>query len=183
MFEALVGLVGKILSAAFDRASSYAKKRWFRPSIETSKAARNIFEHLQPTVSRDRVKELLGSPHRVAGETWGYRFNDAMVQIEFWDGGPAKSVALALTIHSPKAGFKVPMIDRRLGQLTLEDAMSDRGEFEYRSSLRTDVADRTRLSCGCLISVASGIQKADHSAGGCQDQLDRNLRFHRRGLI
>ncbi len=138
MLEALTGILGKVISAAFGPAFSYAKKRWLRPSIETEKAPQNVFEHLQPGASKDRVREVLGSPHRTAGETWGYRFRDAMIQIEFWDSGSAKSVALALTIHSPKAGFKVPMIERPLGQLTLEDAMSESGEIEYRSTLRTE---------------------------------------------
>jgi hypothetical protein len=146
MIDPYVGPAAKIFSAVFGPTYSYVKKRWFRPSLETQKAPQNIFEHLQPSTSKDRIKEVFGSPHRVSDDTWCYRFKDAMVQVEFWDSGAAKSVALALTSYSPKAGFPIPMIDQPLGQLTLEDVMCNQGNFEFRSSLRTEeVLWKTRI--------------------------------------
>jgi hypothetical protein len=166
MIETLIGSAEKIFSVVLRPAYSYAKKHLFRPSVETSKAPKNIFDHIQPSASKDRVKEVLGSPHRMVGDAWGYRFKDAMVQIEFWDSGSAKSVALALTIYSSKAGFRLPMIDQPLGVLTLEDAMNDQGDLEYRSSLRTEeVLWKTRIGAtgawlnytfGSLLPLAPG---------------------------
>lgn len=139
MIEFVSGFISRIFGWLLPAGWKYALKRWSRPVIEHRKAPSNFFDHIFPGVSKDRVKEILGSPHRVFQDKyWAYRFKDALVQIEYWDGGGAKSIAIALTIHSPKSGFKHPMLDVPLGKMSLADAMQDEGELKYRSSLRSE---------------------------------------------
>jgi hypothetical protein len=139
MFELISSFIGKILGLLLPAGWKYAFKRWFRPSIETHRAPSNIFDHVAPGASKDHVKVILGAPHRVyQQEMWAYRFKDAMIEIVFWENGGAKSIALALTTHSPKSGFKIPMLDKPLGKMNLSDAMQDEGELRYNSSLRSE---------------------------------------------
>jgi len=139
MIELIGGLIGKIIGWILPASWKYAGKRWRRPAIESLRTPANLFQHLAPGVSKDRVKEVLGSPHRTYSTTWAYRFIDAMVQIEFWENGGAKSIVLGITIHTPKGGFAVPMLAKPIGSMTLADAMEeDEGQLEYRSSLRTE---------------------------------------------
>ncbi|WP_211471558.1 hypothetical protein [Collimonas humicola] len=109
-----------------------------RPAIKDEHAPHNLFSHITPGVSQEYVRGVLGPPHRVYATTWSYRFVDALVQIEFRDGGGAKSVATGLTIDSPSSGFDVPMLGKPLGMLSMKDAVEEQGELEYRSSLRTE---------------------------------------------
>lgn len=138
MLHFLTSVLGKIVGAVIPTSIKYAVKRWFRPSIEFRKAPKNFFDHIVPSASREHVKEILGPPHRESSGRWSYRFLDAIIQIEFWDEGSAKSVAMALTLYSPKSGFKIPMMGLSLGQMYLIDAMEDDGKLHYRPSRQSE---------------------------------------------
>jgi len=136
MLEALSGFVGKVAGALVRPAWDYLVTTFHRPSIRLRKAPKNLLDHLKPSTSRDRVRELLGPPHQEVESHWFYRFADALVQVEFWSGGGAKVIALGLVGKGKKHRFAVPICRKPLGQLTIADVLEEGDTLRYRSSLR-----------------------------------------------
>jgi hypothetical protein len=111
-----------------------------------NRVPQDILEQVEPSCSREKVKEVLGPPHRVISDIWLYRFRNGLVQVEFYGNGGAKTVAVALTIHSPRQGFKIPVCDKPLGQITFGDLARELGQARHRSTLRTtEILLETRL--------------------------------------
>ncbi len=125
---------------------SESNKTENRPSIGTVGAPANFFDHIRPGTPQERIKEILGVPHLRIGETWCYRFQDALIQMEFDTYQTVRYAALAVTNETLPAGFSVPWVDKCLGSLTLADVAEEEGELEYRSTLRTEeILWRARL--------------------------------------
>jgi len=97
----------------------------------------DILYKIEVSCSKGKVQEILGNPHRVVSDMWLYRFREALVQIAFYENGAVKSVALALTIYSPKKGFAIPMFDKPLGEITFGDFGQELVDVRHRSTLRT----------------------------------------------
>ena len=133
--EAIIGRLGG--SAIVAGVSSLIRK--FSPTrISGQTAPRNFFEHFGPGVSKEFVESKIGPPHRQIESIWLYQFADALAQFDFSGGESARSVALALTVGSPAAGFVLPAVEVPLGKLTLGHFSADLdGKFLYRSTLRT----------------------------------------------
>jgi hypothetical protein len=85
------------------------------------KAPKNVLEHLKPSTSQGYVLEILGPAHQVVNQHWFYHFTDALAQIEFWEGGGAKSIALGLVGKRKDQRFVVPICKKLLGQLSIAD--------------------------------------------------------------
>lgn len=112
---------------------------FFRPKkISRSKAPRNFFEHFGPGVTQSFVTNSIGAPHRQYESFWLYQFVDALAQFDFHPNGSARSVALALTNDSPRAGFPIPAVEVPLGKLTFDSLTNyEDGKFCYRNTIRT----------------------------------------------
>ena len=136
MFEALVGFAGKIAGTLVGPAWRYLVEKFRRPSIRLRKAPRNLLEHLKPAASQDRVREILGPPHQVVEDHWFYRFSDVLVQVEFWKGSGAKTIALGLVGKGKEHRFPIPICQKPLGQLSIADVREEQDTLRYRSSLR-----------------------------------------------
>lgn len=136
MLEALAGFVEKVAGALVKAVWSYLVATFRRPSIRLSKAPQNILDHLKPSASQERVRELLGPPHQVAGDHWLYRFSDVLVQVEYWPDSGAKSIALGLVGKSRSHRFPIPICQKPLGLLSIADVHEDQDTLRYRSSLR-----------------------------------------------
>lgn len=98
----------------------------------------DILNHIYLGVPRERVRDVLGSAHKVVSNVWWYRCHEAMIQVEFYKDSGAQSVALALTLGSPASGFVVPGFGKALGSMRLADVLSDDAPLRFRSSLRTE---------------------------------------------
>lgn len=136
MFDFSLGFLGKLAGALVKPSWNYCSKIIRRPKISLSKAPKNLLDHLKPLASKERVQELLGAPHQVAGDAWHYHFSDVLIQVEYWPGAGAKSVALGLIGDSKAHQFPVPICSKPLGQLSLADVCSAQGMWRYRNSLR-----------------------------------------------
>lgn len=97
----------------------------------------NILETIEPNSPKERVKEILGVPHRISDKIWQYRFKEALIEITFNENSAVKTIALALTTDSPKQGFSIPMFDKPLGHISFGDFGRELTNIRYRTSLRT----------------------------------------------
>lgn len=136
MLEALTGFFGKALGSLVGPLWKYLLATFRRPTIRLAKAPRNILDHLKPSSSQEHVRAVLGAPHQVVEQHWFYRFADALVQIEFWQGGGAKSIALGLVGKGKERRFPVPICTKPLGQLSISDVRQEQDTLRYRDSLR-----------------------------------------------
>ena len=136
MLEALSGFLGKTLGGFVGPLWRYLVATFRRPSIRLTKAPRNLLEHLKPAASQDHVRALLGSARQVVEQYWFYRFADALVQIEFWEGSGAKAIALGLVGKRKEHRFPVPGCEKALGQLSIADVRCEGSTLRYRHSLR-----------------------------------------------
>lgn len=136
MFEALSWVLGKTLGALVSPLWRYLVATFRRPTIRLSRAPKNLLEHLKPAASQDYVHTLLGAPHQSVEQYWFYRFADALVQIEFWEDGGAKSIALGLVGKRKEHRFPIPNYKKLLGQLSMADVKREGGVLRYRESLR-----------------------------------------------
>lgn len=112
-------------------------RRYLPTSSVINSVPQDILIQIELSSSKEKVKEILGSPHRVISNMWLYRFREALVQVDFYENNAVKAVALALTINSPKRGFTVPMFDKPLGSISFGDFGRELAELRYRSTLRT----------------------------------------------
>lgn len=136
MIEAFISFIGKAAGSLIGPAWKYVIAKFRRPSIRLQKAPRNLLEHLKPSASQDRVRELLGPPHQLVNEYWFYRFSDALIQVQFWRQGGAKTIALGLVGKRAEHRFPVPICEKPLGQLSIADVREDQDTLRYRDSLR-----------------------------------------------
>ena len=136
MLEALAGLAGRAAGALVRPAWNYLVATFRRPTIRLQKAPKNLLDHLKPSASQDRVRELLGPPHQVVENHWFYRFADVLVQIDFWSDGGAKSVGLGLVGKGTEHRFPIPICQKPLGQLSIADVREEHDTLRFRSSLR-----------------------------------------------
>jgi len=134
MFEFLSSFFGKIAGAMAPAAWKFWVGRFSRPKINTARVPQDIFDHIGPACSRERVRELLGSAHSEHPDCWMYRFRDALVQIEYYEGGGVSSIALALTNEGLKKGYPLPWLDAPLGKLTFGHLLL---KFEGKLSKRS----------------------------------------------
>lgn len=136
MLEVLTGFLGKAIGSLIGPVWKYFTAAFCRPNIKLVKAPKNLLEHLKPSASKDRARQLLGPPHQIAGEQWAYRFSDVLVQIEFWEDSGAKSIALGLVGNRKEHRFPVPICQKPLGQLLVADVQEGQDTLRYRDSLR-----------------------------------------------
>jgi hypothetical protein len=147
MWELLTSFLGKIAGTVVPAAFYMWVARFRRPKISVPLLPQDIFEHIGPACSRERVKEILGSPHEEHHESWLYRFRDALVQVEFYGSAGVSSVALALTHYGLKKGYPLPWIDVPLGKLTFGHFLL---KFEGRLSKRSCMTSTEVIFHGLL---------------------------------
>ncbi len=118
----------------------------------------NILEAIEPNSPKERVKEILGVPHRISDKIWQYRFKEALIEISFYENNAVKTTALALTTKSPKRGFAIPMFDKPLGHISFGDFGRELTNIRLRTSLRTsELLLETRVGpSGAWLNITFG---------------------------
>jgi len=111
--------VGVFLGVA-KGAWAFAKFVWrkFFPSkVGYPLAPSNILEVIGPYIYREKVIELLGQPHSSYGGTVGYRFANALLQVNY-EGDAVDSVVLvAISLRWPNR-FRVFPLEFEIGSST-----------------------------------------------------------------
>jgi hypothetical protein len=137
MLEAAITFLSKVAGGFTTRLIGGFIERFKRPKVAKKRAPENLFEQLCPGVSLDRMKELLGAPHReIDGRQFSYSFSDALVQVRSADRKSIRSVAVALpTIHK-KASFPIYPTSFVLGRLRLNEVLAEGAEIKKNSSTK-----------------------------------------------
>ncbi|WP_175995425.1 lysozyme inhibitor LprI family protein [Burkholderia vietnamiensis] len=142
--------------------------------VELAKTPRNLLQHIEPGVPKQRVYDILGTPSFVSANFSYYRYEETQVEISFNDNDAVNDVIVALIQGQVYLGSSPGFVtDIPLGKLTLADVLGhdDQLMVEFRSSLRTQevyVQGRTGPAgawtyfCFGALSVFSG-------AGNLQD--------------
>jgi hypothetical protein len=82
----------KILGLLKD-LTSYIWRKWWPPKFGYKLAHSNVLEVIRPYVHKGKVIELLGQPHEVEHGRAGYRFSNALLQVNY-EEDVVQSVAL-----------------------------------------------------------------------------------------
>lgn len=125
---------GKSLISPFTKLFSFAYRKFSRPSIELKKAPSNIFEHIKPRVPLERVREVLGIPHRRFGNEYLYDFSDLRIQIITNANEQVSSISAALTRITWRSKFIIPSLDIALGKVTFSNVLEDKNPIRFDSS-------------------------------------------------
>jgi len=122
--------VGKSLISPFTKLASVAYEKFRRPSIEYKKAPSNLFEHIKPRVTFEKMQEILGVPHRRYENKYLFVFSDLFVQIIIDENRLVSSVSAALTKITFRSRFKTPALNFVLGKTNFVDVLEDDSPIE-----------------------------------------------------
>lgn len=97
----------------------------------------NLLESIEVGTPSEKVRERVGTPDLVLGDTWQYRFRDTQVDVMFTTQRVC-SVVIALIRGFRYRGLDAPFGDYVLGELTVQD-LFDMGHKHVvcRDSMRT----------------------------------------------
>lgn len=106
--------------------------------IERRPTPKNLLDSSEVGTPREKLRERLGTPDLMSGNTWQYRFRETQVDVEF-AGECVHSVVIALVDGYLHHGEDAPFGDYVLGELTVQ-GLFDMGHKHvvHRSSLRTN---------------------------------------------
>ena len=138
MLETISGFLMKLLGPVSGDAIKKILVRIRRPKVQLSRAPANILEHIAPGAPADRVRELLGSPHKAVSSVWSYRFEDLLLTIEFWKGGSVRTVLAGVAKIHKRARFKIYPLEFELGTLVLSDVVADGFNVRLRTTNKTE---------------------------------------------
>jgi hypothetical protein len=112
----------------------FAWRRFFPRKVGYPLAPSNILEVIGPYVYREKVIELLGQPHSSYGGTVGYRFANALLQVNY-EGDAVYSVALVATSLRWPNRFQVFPLEIKIGSATFADVctLDDDGTLALRA--------------------------------------------------
>lgn len=125
---------GKSLISPFTKLISFVYRKLSRPSIERKKAPSNIFDHIKPGITFDRVREVLGTPYRRHDSKYLYNFSDLKIQIITDINGQVSSISAALSRITWRSKFKVPVLEIILGKTTFLDVLEEDNPIHSDSS-------------------------------------------------
>lgn len=134
MLESLIPTLSKSALTLFSKLVFWAIKPFERPSIKLKKAPSNLFSYIKPGITFDRLKEILGAPHKAYADQYLYSFKDICLQVEVQEDQLIKSVSVALTQVSRFSRFKIPPLDFILGKSNFFDVLGAESQIESDSS-------------------------------------------------
>ena len=126
--------IGKSLISHFTKLFSLAYRKFSRPSIQLKKAPSNIFDHIKPGVTFDRVREVLGTPYRRHDNKYLFNFSDLKVQIITDPNGQVSSISAAISRITWRSKFKVPVLEINLGKTTFLEILEEDNPIQSDSS-------------------------------------------------
>jgi len=106
-----------------------------RPRVKELRAPVNLFEHIQPYVSIEHLRDVFGVPYRTEQGWITFKFSDVFVQIVSKDGTTVSSADVLLRRISPFTIFPVYLLEYVLGKSTLASILDSDSEIkkEYSS--------------------------------------------------
>lgn len=97
----------------------------------------NLFDSIEVGTPSEKVRQRIGTPDLVQGNTWQYRFSDTQVEVMF-DAESVRSVVVALKHDCKYHGLDAPFGAFVLGEITVQDLVDMGHEhIKYRDSMRT----------------------------------------------
>jgi len=131
VIETLISIFGKAITAL-----SWLFEKISRPRIAGRRAPIDIFEQCGPGTSIERMKQVLGAPNKTSGNRFGYKFSDALVQVESEDGISISALGVVLPRKKWRTNFRVypHPLNLILGKATLEDVLDEGAEIKWGSS-------------------------------------------------
>ncbi|OXJ10508.1 hypothetical protein CFB45_26670 [Burkholderia sp. HI2500] len=142
--------------------------------VEHVRTPRNLLQHIEPGVPKQRVYDTLGTPSFVSANFIYYRYEETQVEISFNDNDAVNHVIVALIQGQVYFGSSPGFVtDIPLGKLTLADVLEydDQLMIEFRSSLRTqEIYVRGRIGpAGAWTYFCFGALSVFSGAGCLQD--------------
>lgn len=142
--------------------------------VELARTPRNLLQHIEPGVPKQRVYDILGTPSFVSTNYSYYRYEETQVEISFNDNDAVNDVIVALIQDQVYFGSSPGFVtDIPLGKLTLADVLAydDQLVVEFRSSLRTqEIYVRGRIGpAGAWTDFCFGALSVFSGAGRLQD--------------
>ncbi|WP_157381510.1 ETEC_3214 domain-containing protein [Methylophilus sp. 5] len=134
MIESLLISLGKSLISPLLKLISWAYGRFKRPNIELKRAPSNLFDHIKPGRSAEKMREILGAPHRKYADQYLYKFKDVCVQVSVHNDEYIQSVSMALSRVSKLGRFKISPLDFTLGKTTFLEVLKENSVIESDSS-------------------------------------------------
>ena len=146
-----ISLLPRLISPIKD-AILFFKKKWWPPKFGYGLAHSNILEIIGPYVPKDKVIELLGQPHRIQEKSCAYRFENALLQVNYdKDFDFVESVALVSVKMRWPNRLQIFPFDFTIGASSFEE-IREYGE-EAKSPIKMDVEFSSKyycLSCECF---------------------------------
>lgn len=136
MVEAVFTFLSKVAGGFAGRLIGALIDRFKRPKVALKRAPENLFEQLTPGTSIERMKELLGAPHRESEGEYSYSFRDALVQIRSTDLKSVLSIAVVLPRIDKKSVFTVYPMGFVLGKQSLHDVLTPESNIIKDSSTK-----------------------------------------------
>lgn len=152
-------------------------------AVVYKKTPRDLFEHIEPNVTNQRVRDIIGVPHYISGDTWYYRFEELQLQIAI-EGETVKEVA-AVFVHGKSCSVVLECESFEFGKLTFADLLELDPAIEvcHRGGARTaELYVHLRLGTPSVYSEYF-FGAIDHLHGGgrlLQTEFEWN---HERGLV
>ncbi|MDD2915791.1 MAG: hypothetical protein PHP70_10800 [Gallionella sp.] len=119
MIESILNLVSNLITPIV----VWFIGRFKRPTVTRTRAPENIFEQLCPGTSLERMKEILGVPHRESKGQYSYSFSDALVQVRSNDSSSITTLAVALPKIKKRSHFAIHPMHFVLGKARLNEVL------------------------------------------------------------
>lgn len=136
MIEALLTFFSKIAGGFVTRMLGRFLDRFKRPKVIRKRAPENLFEQLCPGTTLERMREVLGAPHREHDGQYSYSFNDSLVQVRSLDRNTITALAVALPKIDKRAHFRIHPMEFVLGKLRLSDVLDSDSEIKKDNSTK-----------------------------------------------
>src|SRR5437763_1699665 len=135
MTEPLWLWVAKAVSSPLLKLAGYVANSLRRPSLSYRRAPANLFQHVKPGVSVQRMRELLGSPHKERTGEYCYTFADACVQVNASDDATIDAVSVAISDVGWRNQFPIwPMTTLTLGKTSFKEVVEENDGIHAESS-------------------------------------------------
>lgn len=138
-----ISILPRLISPIKD-AFLFFQKKWWPPKFGYKLAHSNILEIIGPYVPKEKVIEILGHPHRVENGSVGYRFANALLQINYKDDWIESVAIVSLKMRWPNRLTVFPF-DFKIGATTFEE-IREYGEME-KSPMKMEVDFSSKFYC------------------------------------
>lgn len=135
MTDPLLLTIAKTIASPVLKLIGFAYGKVRRPLITERRAPKNLFEHVKPGASVERVKEILGTPHQEGNGQYRFVCTEACIQVDSADGISVDSVSVGLTAVTRWNRFHIwPVDELVLGKTTFASVLEADDQVVFDSS-------------------------------------------------